>query len=68
MSILTWLKRLTRRRLDDQDFDAEIRAHLAMATEDRAAALSLTRHASGETRAASTARTRATPRSGTSAT
>jgi predicted permease len=37
MSILTWLKRLTRRRLDDQDFDAEIRAHLAMATEDRVA-------------------------------
>ena len=31
MSIVAWLKRLTRRRLDDEDFKQEIRAHLAIA-------------------------------------
>jgi predicted permease len=35
MSIATWLKGLKRRRLDDQDFDEEIRAHLAIATDER---------------------------------
>jgi putative ABC transport system permease protein len=34
MAILAWLKRLTRRRLDEQDFDEEIRAHLAIATDE----------------------------------
>jgi predicted permease len=34
MSILSWLKR---RRLDDEDLQAEIRAHLAMAVDDRMA-------------------------------
>src|SRR6185503_11495340 len=37
MSILAWLKRLTRRRLDDQDLDDEIRAHLAIADAERMA-------------------------------
>ena len=37
MSIAAWLKRLTRRRLDDQDLQEEIRAHLAIATEERVA-------------------------------
>ena len=32
MSILSWLKR---RRLDDQDFEEEIRAHLAIAADER---------------------------------
>ena len=31
MSILAWLKRVTRRKLDDEDFEDEIRAHLAIA-------------------------------------
>ena len=35
MSIATWLNRLKRRRLDDEDFDEEIRAHLAIATDER---------------------------------
>jgi predicted permease len=35
MSIVAWLKRLARRRLDDDDFQEEIRAHLAMAADDR---------------------------------
>ena len=34
MSILSWLKR---RRLDDQDFEEEIRAHLAIAADERIA-------------------------------
>ena len=34
MSILSWLKRW---RLDDQDFDEEVRAHLAMAADERVA-------------------------------
>jgi predicted permease len=34
MSILSWLKR---RRLDEKDFDEEIRAHLAMAADERMA-------------------------------
>jgi macrolide transport system ATP-binding/permease protein len=37
MSIVVWLKRLTRRRLDDEDFKQEIRAHLAIATEEKMA-------------------------------
>jgi macrolide transport system ATP-binding/permease protein len=37
MSIVAWLKRLTRRRLDDEDFKQEIRAHLAIATEEKMA-------------------------------
>ena len=37
MSIVAWLKRLTRRRLDDDDFEAEIRAHLAIAADERMA-------------------------------
>src|SRR5687767_13794228 len=37
MSIVAWLKRLTRRRLDEQDFDEEIRAHLAIAVDERTA-------------------------------
>ena len=28
MSILIWLKRLKQRRLDDEDFEEEVRAHL----------------------------------------
>ena len=36
MSLVTWLKRL-RRRLDDADFEDEIRAHLAIATAERMA-------------------------------
>ena len=36
MSIMSWLKSLTaRRRLDDDDFEEEIRAHLAIAAEER---------------------------------
>jgi hypothetical protein len=34
MSIGSWLKR---RRLDDEDFDEEIRAHLTIAADERAA-------------------------------
>src|ERR1041385_3344515 len=37
MSIVTWIKRLLRRRLDDDDFQDEIRSHLAMAADDRVA-------------------------------
>jgi putative ABC transport system permease protein len=37
MSIVAWLKRLRRRRLDEEDFQEEIRAHLAIATEDKVA-------------------------------
>ena len=37
MSILAWLKGLKRRRLDDEDFQDEIRAHLAIATDERMA-------------------------------
>jgi predicted permease len=37
MSIVAWLKRLTRRRLDDEDFQEEIRAHLAIAEDERMA-------------------------------
>jgi predicted permease len=35
MSIVAWLKRFTRRRLDDEDFREEIRAHLAIAAAER---------------------------------
>src|SRR5512145_195230 len=37
MSILAWLKRLWPRRLDEDDYEEEVRAHLAMATRDRVA-------------------------------
>jgi predicted permease len=37
MSIASWLKRITRRRLDDDDFAEEIRAHLAIAADERMA-------------------------------
>jgi macrolide transport system ATP-binding/permease protein len=37
MSIVAWLKRLTRRPLDDEDFKEEIRAHLAIAEDERIA-------------------------------
>ncbi|MBZ5560663.1 MAG: ABC transporter permease, partial [Acidobacteriia bacterium] len=37
MSIGAWLTRLKRRRLDDQDFQEEIRAHLAIAADERVA-------------------------------
>jgi predicted permease len=37
MSIVAWLKRLKRRRLDEEDFQEEIRAHLAIAAEDKMA-------------------------------
>ena len=37
MSIVAWLKRLKRRRLDDEDFKEEIRAHLAIAADERMA-------------------------------
>src|SRR5213594_2134066 len=37
MSILAWLKRLMRRRLDDDDFQEEIRAHLDIAADERMA-------------------------------
>ncbi len=37
MRILAWLKRLTTRRLDEDDFQDEIRAHLAIAADDRVA-------------------------------
>jgi len=37
MPIFDWFKRLTRRRLDNEDFQDEIRAHLAMAARDRMA-------------------------------
>jgi putative ABC transport system permease protein len=37
MSIPAWLKRLMRRRFDDEDFQEEIRAHLAIAAEERIA-------------------------------
>src|ERR671937_334664 len=37
MRVTGWLKRLKLRRLDNQDFDDEIRAHLAIATEERMA-------------------------------
>lgn len=37
MSIVAWLERLKRRRLDDEDFEEEIRAHLAIATDEKIA-------------------------------
>jgi predicted permease len=37
MSIASWLKRWRRRRLDEDDFQDEIRAHLAIAAEERMA-------------------------------
>jgi len=37
MSILAWFKRLKRRGLDDEDFQEEIRAHLAIAADERIA-------------------------------
>jgi predicted permease len=37
MSILTWLKRLKQRRLDDEDFEEEVRAHLKIAEDERMA-------------------------------
>jgi macrolide transport system ATP-binding/permease protein len=37
MSLVAWLKRLLRRRLDDDDFQEEIRAHLAIAAQERIA-------------------------------
>ena len=37
MSIVAWLKGLKRRRLDDTDLDEEIRAHLAIAADERMA-------------------------------
>jgi hypothetical protein len=37
MSIVAWLKGLKRRRLDDEDFQEEIRAHLAIAADERMA-------------------------------
>jgi putative ABC transport system permease protein len=37
MSIVAWLKGRKRRRLDDEDFEEEIRAHLAIAEADRMA-------------------------------
>ena len=35
MSIVAWLKRVTRRKLDDEDFEEEVRAHLAIAQDER---------------------------------
>ena len=37
MSIVAWFKRFKRRRLDEEDLREEIRAHLAIATQDRIA-------------------------------
>ena len=37
MSIVGWFKKLKRRRLDDEDFHEEIRAHLAIAADERMA-------------------------------
>src|SRR5881396_2637602 len=37
MSIVGWLKGLKRRRLDEDDFDEEIRAHLAIAADEKIA-------------------------------
>jgi predicted permease len=37
MSIVAWFRRLKRRRLDDEDFKDEIRAHLAIAAEEKMA-------------------------------
>jgi predicted permease len=37
MSIRAWLDRLKRRRLDDEDLQEEIRAHLAIATDEKMA-------------------------------
>src|SRR6266850_851529 len=37
MSILAWLKGLRRRRLDDEDFQEEIRAHLKIAADEKMA-------------------------------
>ncbi len=37
MSILAWLKGLKQRRLDDEDFEEEVRAHLAIAEDERIA-------------------------------
>jgi predicted permease len=37
MRLGAWLKRLMRRRLDDEDFQDEIRAHLAIAADERMA-------------------------------
>jgi hypothetical protein len=37
MSILAWLKGLKQRRLDDEDFEEEVRAHLAIAEDEQMA-------------------------------
>lgn len=37
MSLMSWLRQLRQRRFDDEDFKAEIRAHLAIAEEERLA-------------------------------
>ena len=37
MSISSWLRRMRRPRLDDDDFEEEIRAHLAIAEQERVA-------------------------------
>src|SRR5437762_13715480 len=37
MSLTSWLKRRRQRRLDEQDFQDEIRAHLALAEAERMA-------------------------------
>ncbi len=37
MSFIAWLKRLQRKRLDEDDFDEEIQAHLAIAADEKQA-------------------------------
>ena len=37
MSFVAWLRRLLPRRLDNEDFDEEIRAHLAIAADEKVA-------------------------------
>jgi hypothetical protein len=37
MWLVSWLRRVRRRRFDDEDFKAEIRAHLALAEGERLA-------------------------------
>jgi len=37
MSLIAWLKGLQRKRLDENDFDAEIQAHLAIAADEKQA-------------------------------
>jgi hypothetical protein len=37
MSFIAWLKGLQRKRLDEDDFDAEIQAHLAIAADEKQA-------------------------------